>query len=139
MASSDNSIPTQAGQEAGVNRLHTGVLGLPAILFVCIAAIAPAASMLFNVPVMASQAGAATPLAFVLSAIGVLLLGVSVVASGAASRLRLQSGYAICRECWQCAASGAASRLRLQRIARPIIAARQRCGMRIGFLPSFSE
>ncbi len=115
MASSDNSIPTQAGQEAGVNRLHTGVLGLPAILFVCIAAIAPAASMLFNVPVMASQAGAATPLAFVLSAIGVLLLGVSVVASGAASRLRLQ------------------------RIARPIIAARQRCGMRIGFLPSFSE
>lgn len=35
--------------------------------------------MLFNVPVMASQAGAATPLVFVLSAVGVLLLGVPVV------------------------------------------------------------
>ncbi|GHO49199.1 amino acid permease [Ktedonospora formicarum] len=45
----------------------------------CIAAIAPAASMLFNVPVIASQAGAASPLVFVLSAIGVLLLGISVV------------------------------------------------------------
>ncbi len=40
--------------------LRANALGLPAIFFVCIAAIAPAASMLFNVPVMASQAGAAT-------------------------------------------------------------------------------
>lgn len=87
MASSDEVIPATAGQEqadsggeaATVSRLHANALGLPAILFVCVAAIAPAASMLFNVPVMASQAGAATPLAFVVSAVGVLLLGVPVV------------------------------------------------------------
>jgi len=87
MASSDELIPatvsredvTRNGEHAAVDRLHANALGLPAILFVCVAAIAPAASMLFNVPVMASQAGAATPLAFVLSAMGVLLLGVPVV------------------------------------------------------------
>ncbi|MGB8346961.1 MAG: APC family permease [Ktedonobacteraceae bacterium] len=87
MASSDEVIPVtgdreqvdNGGEAATVNRLHTNALGLPALLFVCVAAIAPAASMLFNVPVMASQAGAATPLAFVLSAVGVLLLGVPVV------------------------------------------------------------
>jgi len=87
MASSDELIPATAsresaendGKRAAMNRLHANALGLPAILFVCVAAIAPAASMLFNVPVMASQAGAATPLAFVLSAVGVLLLGVPVV------------------------------------------------------------
>ncbi|MGB8347195.1 MAG: APC family permease, partial [Ktedonobacteraceae bacterium] len=87
MASSDEVIPAtesrelteSGGESAVVDRLHANALGLPAILFVCVAAIAPAASMLFNVPVMASQAGAATPLAFVLSAVGVLLLGVPVV------------------------------------------------------------
>jgi amino acid transporter len=87
LATSDELIPEDTGKEsgvidvehAGVDTLHKNALGLPAILFVCIAAIAPAASMLFNVPVMASQAGASTPLVFVLSAVGVLLLGVSVV------------------------------------------------------------
>jgi amino acid transporter len=87
MATSDESIPAGSDQSSGdldveqapVEKLHTNALGLPAILFLCVAAIAPAASMLFNVPVMASQAGAATPLAFVLSAVGVLLLGVPVV------------------------------------------------------------
>lgn len=66
-------------EQASVDKLHKNVLGLPAILFLCVAAIAPAASMLFNVPVMASQAGAATPLVFLLSAVGVLLLGRTVV------------------------------------------------------------
>jgi hypothetical protein len=84
MATSDELVPAGRGKSGGdidveqapVERLHTNALGLPAILFLCMAAIAPAASMLFNVPVMASQAGAATPLVFVLSAVGVLLLGV---------------------------------------------------------------
>ncbi len=87
MATSDELIPAGGSESGGdidveqapVEKLHTNVLGLPAILFLCVAAIAPAASMLFNVPVMASQAGAATPLAFVLSAMGILLLGVPVV------------------------------------------------------------
>lgn len=87
MATSDERIPAggdQSGsdldvEQAPVEKLHINALGLPAMLFLCVAAIAPAASMLFNVPVMASQAGAATPLVFVLSAVGVLLLGVPVV------------------------------------------------------------
>jgi amino acid transporter len=87
MAPSDELVPAGEGREggdinveqAGVDKLHKNALGLPAILFLCVAAIAPAASMLFNVPVMASQAGAATPLVFVLSAGGILLLGVPVV------------------------------------------------------------
>ncbi len=87
MATSDELIPAGGSESGGdidveqapVEKLHTNVLGLPAILFLCVAAIAPAASMLFNVPVMASQAGAATPLAFALSAMGILLLGVPVV------------------------------------------------------------
>jgi amino acid transporter len=66
-------------EQAPIDKLHSNALGLPAVLFLCVAAIAPAASMLFNVPVMASQAGAATPLAFALSAVGILLLGVAVV------------------------------------------------------------
>ncbi|GHO61719.1 hypothetical protein KSC_006110 [Ktedonobacter sp. SOSP1-52] len=53
--------------------MRQNALGLWGIAFLCIAAIAPAASMLFNVPLIASQAGAAAPLVFVLSAIGVLL------------------------------------------------------------------
>ena len=75
----DEAGAVNASASASVYPLHRNALGLPAILFVCIAAIAPAASMLFNVPVMANQAGAATPLAFLLSAVGVLLLGVPVV------------------------------------------------------------
>ena len=66
-------------EQAPIERLHTNALGLPAIVFLCVAAIAPAASMLFNVPIMASQAGAATPLVFALSAVGILLLGIPVV------------------------------------------------------------
>jgi amino acid transporter len=100
MVSSENAIPAPTDRESSehgaeavaVDRLHANALGLPAILFVCVAAIAPAASMLFNVPVMASQAGAATPLAFVLSAIGVLLLGVPVVYF--ARHLSSASGFA---------------------------------------------
>jgi amino acid transporter len=100
MASSENVIPVTAGSSPverpdhaiATDRLHANALGLPAILFMCVAAIAPAASMLFNVPVMASQAGAATPLAFVLSAVGVLLLGVPVVYF--ARRLSSAGGFA---------------------------------------------
>jgi amino acid transporter len=66
-------------EQASVDQLHKNALGQAGIFTLCVAAIAPAASMLFNVPVMASQAGASTPLVFVLAAIGVLLLSVSVL------------------------------------------------------------
>lgn len=86
MSTSEPSLPT-GGEELAPSEqaelpasqgLRRNVLSLPGILFLCIAAIAPAASMLFNVPVMASQAGASTPFVFLLSTVGVLLLGVSV-------------------------------------------------------------
>ena len=74
-------VQTEGAHEgdAAPNTLRSNALSFPTILVLCIAAIAPAASMLFNVPVMASQAGASVPLVFVLASVGVLLLSVSVV------------------------------------------------------------
>ncbi len=78
-------------EQAGVDKLRKNVLNLPTIIFLCIAAIAPAASMLFNVPVMASQSGASVTLVFILSSIGILLLGVSVLYF--ANRLSSAAGF----------------------------------------------
>src|SRR5262245_40938628 len=64
---------------ANVDKLHKNAIGLPGVLYFCIAGSAPIAAMLFNVPSMATQAGAATPLVFLLSGVGLLLLGVSIV------------------------------------------------------------
>jgi amino acid transporter len=99
MSTEEGFIPSSDGttsgdiavEQAAVDRLHKNVLGLPAIVFLCIAAIAPAASMMFNIPVMASQAGASTPLVFVLAALGILLLGRTVVYFS--SRLSSASGF----------------------------------------------
>src|SRR5215472_2703539 len=65
--------------QANVDRLHKNAIGLPGVLYFCIAGSAPIAAMLFNVPPMATQAGAATPLVFLLSGLGLLLLGISIV------------------------------------------------------------
>lgn len=65
--------------KADVDKLHKNAIGLPGVLYFCLAGSAPIAAMLFNVPSMASQAGAATPLAFLLSGIGLMLLGVAIV------------------------------------------------------------
>ena len=85
MATQDKLV--QAGALAGdididkanVDRLHKNAIGLPGVLYFCLAGSAPISAMLFNVPTMASQAGATTPLVFLLSGIGLLLLGVSIV------------------------------------------------------------
>ena len=65
--------------QANVDKLRKNAIGLPGVLYFCIAGSAPIAAMLFNVPAMATQAGAATPLVFLLSGVGLLLLGVSIV------------------------------------------------------------
>jgi amino acid transporter len=65
--------------KANVDKLHKNAIGLPGVLYFCLAGSAPISAMLFNVPSMASQAGATTPLVFLLSGIGLLLLGVSIV------------------------------------------------------------
>ncbi len=64
---------------ANVDKLHKNAIGLPGVLYFCLAGSAPISAMLFNVPSMAGQAGATTPLVFLLSGIGLLLLGVSIV------------------------------------------------------------
>lgn len=86
MTTSDERAPVEAlegqdilAEQASVDHLHKNALSLPAVLFSCIACIAPMAAVFFNVPGIAFQAGASTPLVFVLSAFGLLLLGVTIV------------------------------------------------------------
>src|SRR5579872_280258 len=64
---------------ANVDKLHKNAIGLPGVLYFCLAGSAPISAMLFNVPPIAGQAGAASPLVFLLSGIGLLLLGVAIV------------------------------------------------------------
>jgi amino acid transporter len=85
MATQDEFI--QSGATAGdidvdtanIDKLHKNAIGLPGVLYFCLAGSAPISAMLFNVPAMASQAGATTPLVFLLSGIGLMLLGVAIV------------------------------------------------------------
>src|SRR5258707_1133223 len=84
MSTLESSAPERGGTPeaqapSSVPMLRRNTLSFAGVLFLAVAAIAPAASMLFNIPVMASQAGASAPLAFVLSSVGILLLGVSVI------------------------------------------------------------
>ncbi len=65
--------------KADVDKLHKNAIGLPGVLYFCIAGSAPISAMLFNVPPIATQAGAASALVFLLSGIGLLLLGISIV------------------------------------------------------------
>src|SRR5260221_1797932 len=64
---------------AVVDKLHKNAMGLPGVLYFCLAGSAPISAMLFNVPPIASQAGAASPLVFIISGIGLMLLGVAIV------------------------------------------------------------
>jgi len=66
-------------EQAQVDTLHLNAIGLPGVLYVCLAGAAPITAMFFNVPNMASQAGAAMPLVFLFSAIGLIALGVPIV------------------------------------------------------------
>jgi amino acid transporter len=65
--------------KADVDKLHKNAMGLPGVLYFCLAGSAPISAMLFNVPPIASQAGATSPLVFLLSGIGLMLLGVAIV------------------------------------------------------------
>ena len=64
--------------KADVDKLHKNAMGLPGVLYFCLAGSAPISAMLFNVPPIASQAGAASPLVFIISGIGLMLLGVAI-------------------------------------------------------------
>jgi amino acid transporter len=75
-ASSTGDIPLE---KTNVDKLHINAIGLPAVMYYCFAGAAPIAAMFFNVPNMASQAGASVPLVFLLSSIGLILFGISIV------------------------------------------------------------
>ncbi|HVB23440.1 MAG TPA: APC family permease [Ktedonobacteraceae bacterium] len=62
------------GEVAAVGHLRPNVLPWYGLLIACAACVAPMAALFFNVPGMAAQAGAATPLVFVIGAVGLLLL-----------------------------------------------------------------
>ncbi|QBD83017.1 APC family permease [Ktedonosporobacter rubrisoli] len=85
MATQDEIFPKETLQgtvdvdNADVDKLHKNAIGLPGVLYFCIAGSAPISAMLFNVQPMAAQAGATTPLVFLLAGLGLLLLGVSIV------------------------------------------------------------
>jgi amino acid transporter len=79
MTTSDERVPLThlepiKREQAHIGTLQTNVLTWYAVLFACAACVAPMAALFFNVPGMASQAGASTPLVFLIGAIGLLLL-----------------------------------------------------------------
>ena len=58
--------------KAGVDSLRKDAMSNFSVLYIALAGAAPIAAMMFNVPLMAGQAGASTPLAFVLSGLGMV-------------------------------------------------------------------
>ncbi len=78
MASSDESLtisPTEDDTSKPIaGHLRPNVLPWYGVLIACVACVAPMAALFFNVPGMAAQAGAVTPLVFTIGAVGLLLL-----------------------------------------------------------------
>src|SRR5581483_523323 len=62
-----------------VEKLHKDAIGVIGLIAGATGAVAPLAAMFFNVPSIATQAGASTPLVFLISAIGLILFAVSLV------------------------------------------------------------
>src|SRR5260370_7347803 len=60
--------------KSSVDKLHKNAIGLPGVLYFCLAGSAPISAMLFNVPPIASQAGAASPPVFLISCLWPTLL-----------------------------------------------------------------
>jgi amino acid transporter len=75
----------------GANQLEKNALRLWGLLFAVISCVAPMAAAVFNTAVMASYAGATTPLDFLIGAIGLLFLIAPI--SYFASRLSSTAGF----------------------------------------------
>ncbi len=70
-----SSLSTARDSKTAIpGQLRPNVLPWYGLLLACAACVAPMAALFFNVPGMASQAGASTPLVFLIGAIGLLLL-----------------------------------------------------------------
>lgn len=85
MATQDNLAPSSpdvagsVGNKAQVEKLHMNAIGVVGLVAGAASAVAPLAAMFFNVPSIVTQAGAATPLVFLMAAIGMVLFAVSLV------------------------------------------------------------
>ncbi|HVB23930.1 MAG TPA: APC family permease [Ktedonobacteraceae bacterium] len=77
MTQKDEVVQSTSGAVA--NPLHKNAIGLVGLVAGATGAVAPLAAMFFNVPNMATQAGAALPLTFLISGIGMTLFAVSLV------------------------------------------------------------
>ena len=76
------SSPAAGGAATGqpeIHKLHMNAIGIVGLVAGAASAVAPLAAMFFNVPLIADQAGAAVPLVFLISAIGMVLFAVSIV------------------------------------------------------------
>jgi amino acid transporter len=67
------------GSIASVEKLQKNAIGSVGLIAGATGAVAPLAAMFFNVPSIVTQAGAATPLVFLIAAIGMILFAVSLV------------------------------------------------------------
>jgi len=71
--------PSSEGGAVAIEPLHMNAIGIVGLVAGAAGAVAPLAAMFFNVPLIADQAGAAVPLVFLVSAIGMVLFAVSIV------------------------------------------------------------
>jgi amino acid transporter len=62
-----------------VEKLHMNAIGIIGLVVGAAGAVAPLAAMFFNVPNIVTQAGAAVPLVFLISLVGMVLFAVSLV------------------------------------------------------------
>lgn len=69
---------TQTSGGSGGGGLRAGALGVGGVVVLSAVLMGPAISLFFNTPVMAGTAGAAVPLAFILSGIGILFTAAAV-------------------------------------------------------------
>lgn len=96
MTASDDALtvstPADRSQEAATTgRLRPNSVPWYGVLISCVACVAPMAALFFNVPGMAAQAGAATPLVFLIAAVGLLLLILPITSF--ARRLTSTAGF----------------------------------------------
>jgi amino acid transporter len=73
---------TEQPAKTGGTGLRAGALGVPGVIVLSVVLMGPAISLFFNTPVMASTAGAAVPLAFALSMVGILFTASTVAQYG---------------------------------------------------------
>ncbi|MFL5626815.1 MAG: hypothetical protein ACJ788_14620 [Ktedonobacteraceae bacterium] len=66
-------------EKANVDTLHFNAIGIVGLVAGAAGAVAPLAAMFFNVPLIVTQAGAAVPLVFLVSAIGMVLFYAAVI------------------------------------------------------------